>query len=97
MPSRFLDEIPGELIEEVQSVPAGGTVSRGRQKEVWGQRRDSQRSGGYTHPNNLKTVSSFQRDRQKVTAGGSFSAGKRVYHDTYGEGEGSESDHGTGE
>jgi len=87
MPSRFLDEIPGELIEEVQSVPAGGTVSRGRQKEVWGQRRDSQRSGGYTHPNILKTVSSFQRDRQKVTAGGSFSAGKRVYHDTYGEGE----------
>ncbi len=86
MPSRFLDEIPGELIEEEERkfppAPARPYDSRGRDRELW-------TGGGLNHPNILKSVQSFREEKKVVQkkSSGSFSPGRRVYHDTYGEGE----------
>ncbi len=90
MPSRFLDEIPDDLIEE--EIPPRTDTSRGRQRDLWGAPAGNPFAGGggYTNPNILKTVNSFRKEKQQVqkrSPGGKFSPGRRVFHDTYGEGE----------
>ncbi len=88
MPSRFLDEIPSDLIEEERPPRPSRDIARGRERTLWGQSSSQPLQKSYNHPNILKAVHSFQKEKQsQKKAGGSFSPGRRVYHDTYGEGE----------